>query len=122
MGGGHAFAKRPKDWSYRLPEKAVKAATRMAILSKIQDGQLVVVDSLDFAEPKTKVAVSVLAALGANRGGLVATEVYDVNTWKSFRNVVGVSVSPVLELNARDVLLRRQLVVTQAAMDKLRQA
>ena len=47
-GGGHAFAKRARDYSYRLPKKAVRAATRMAIASKLQDEPVVVIDELSF--------------------------------------------------------------------------
>jgi len=43
-GGGHAFAKKPRDFSYRLPKKAIRAATRMAMASKLQDDQVVVID------------------------------------------------------------------------------
>src|SRR6476620_7665956 len=49
-GGGHAFAKVPRDWSYRLPRKAIKLATRMALLSKFQDNQVTVVEGWSVAE------------------------------------------------------------------------
>ena len=52
-GGGHIFAKRPRDYSYRLNKKAIRAATRMAIAGKIQDEQVVVIQDLAFDEPKT---------------------------------------------------------------------
>lgn len=120
VGGGHAFAKRPKDWSYRLPKKAVQRATRMAILSKIQDDQIVVLDDLVISEPRTKTVTAMLAALSAGGSSLIAIGSYDVNAWKSSRNIQGVSMAPVAELNAREVLRRRTLVVTRAALDKLR--
>ena len=63
-GGGHIFARRNRDYSYRLPRKAVRAATRMAIASKLQDNEVVVIDDLAFAEPKTKDMASVLKNLG----------------------------------------------------------
>lgn len=68
VGGGRAFPRRPKDWGYRLPRKAVRLATRMALLSKFQDGEAIVLDSLSVAEPKTKVVAGVLKAIGVNRG------------------------------------------------------
>ena len=52
-GGGHIFARRPRDYSYRLPRKAVQLATRMAIASKILDDQIVVIDQFDFDAPAT---------------------------------------------------------------------
>ncbi|MDI9443801.1 MAG: 50S ribosomal protein L4, partial [Planctomycetota bacterium] len=53
-GGGHIFARRPRDYSYRLPKKAIRLATRMAMASKIEDNQVVVIDQLAFDEPKTR--------------------------------------------------------------------
>ncbi|MGE4004275.1 MAG: 50S ribosomal protein L4, partial [Planctomycetaceae bacterium] len=63
-GGGHAFAKVPKDWSYRLPKQAVRLATRMALLSKFEDGEAVVLDALSMDVPKTKAVAGMLKALG----------------------------------------------------------
>jgi large subunit ribosomal protein L4 len=121
-GGGHTFAKRPRDFSYRLPRKALQAATRMAIAAKIADQQVVVIDDLSFAAPATSEMAGVLRALGL--GGvstLVATAALDVNVYKSARNIPRVSVSPVAELNAWRVLLPRRLLVTRAALDCIKQ-
>src|SRR6059036_3888070 len=53
-GGGTAKGPKPRDYEFHLPKKAVRAATRMAILSKLQDNETVVVDALSFPEAKTK--------------------------------------------------------------------
>ena len=50
-GGGHIFAKRSRDYGYRLPKKAVRLATRMAIASKVRDGEIIVLDDLGFDKP-----------------------------------------------------------------------
>src|SRR3954468_7847810 len=63
-GGGHAFAKRPIDFSYSLPKKAMRLATRMAVLSKFLDKQVTVLDTLTIDAPKTKVVAGMLKALG----------------------------------------------------------
>ena len=65
--GGHAFAKRPKDWGYRMPKKMLRAATRMALLSKFQDGEAIILSDLTLPEEKTKVVVGVLKALKLTR-------------------------------------------------------
>ncbi|MBP89814.1 MAG: 50S ribosomal protein L4 [Planctomycetaceae bacterium] len=120
-GGGHIKAKRPRDYSYRLPRKALRAATRMAIASRLQDDQVVVIDELSFEEPRTKEMAGVLQALGlAGATALVTTENSDVNVYKSARNITGVSVSPVAELNALSVLHPKTVVVTKAALDAIR--
>jgi len=121
-GGGNAFPKRPRDYSYRLPRKAVRAATRMAIASKILDSQVVVVDELAFEKPATGEMAKVLQALGL--GGystLVTTADYDLNVYKSTRNIDRVTVSHVAELNALSVLKPRRMLLTRAAVESLKQ-
>lgn len=120
-GGGHAFAKSPTDWSYRLPKKAVKLATRMALLSKFLDEQVTVLDEFEIEEPKTKIVAGILKALGlSDTSCLLAIESHDSNIWRSARNIQNLRVSPASELNAYDLLHQRQLVVTKAALDRLR--
>ncbi len=119
-GGGHAFAKTPKDWSYRLPKKAVKLATRMAILSKFEDEQVTLIDELVLQVPKTKEVTGVLKALGlSSTSCLLTVEGHDPVIWKSARNITGVQVSPASDLNAYDVLHQRQMVLTKSALDRL---
>jgi large subunit ribosomal protein L4 len=120
-GGGHIFAKRPRDYSYRLPRKVLRAAARMAIASKLLAGQVIVVDRLDFDAPKSKRMAAALKAIGAGgHTALIATENADVNVYKSARNIAGVSALPVAELNALAVLMPRRIVVTRAALDALK--
>lgn len=120
--GGHTFAKRPRDWSYRLPKKAVRLATRMAVASRIADQEITLIDDLSFEEPKTREMVTILKALKIDGISLlVAVAGYDVNVYKSIRNLEGVSVMPVAELNALEVLRPRRLLMTTAALDAFRQ-
>jgi large subunit ribosomal protein L4 len=120
-GGGHIFAIRPRDYSYSMPRKALQLATRMALASKVQDDELVVIDELSFDTPKTRDMVAILRHLDCQDDSLlVATDGYDVNVYKSGRNIQRVSVSPASELNALNVLSARRLLVTKAALDVLR--
>ncbi len=118
-GGGHIMARRPRDYSYRLPRKAVQLATRMAIASKIRDNEVVVIDDLAFGKPATKEMASILKALGLNTTTLVAVVNYDPHIYLSGRNIQGVSVSPVSDLNALSVLSSRKMLVTKAAIEAL---
>lgn len=119
-GGGHIFAKRPRNWVFRLPRKALQLATRMALASKIRDEQLTVIDDLKFAAPKTKDMATILKALGlSGQSLLVTTAEHDVNVFKSARNIDRVTVSPVAGLNALNVLQPRRVLVTKAALDAL---
>jgi large subunit ribosomal protein L4 len=120
-GGGHAFAKRPRDYSYRLPRKAVRAATRMAIASKIADQQVVVIDQLSFETPATREMAAILKSLGLTGvSTLVATATVDRNVYKSVRNIPLVSVLPVSDLNALSVLIPRRVLATRAALDAIK--
>ncbi|MCH7472314.1 50S ribosomal protein L4 [bacterium] len=120
-GGGHIFAKKPRDYSYRLPRKALQVATRMALAGKIRDDEVTVIDELSFAEPKTKEMAGIIKALGCGEFSLlVAIGQYDLNVQKSVRNIAKVSVSPVSQRNALSVLAPRRLLVTREALDAIR--
>lgn len=120
-GGGHSFAKRPRDWSYRLPKKAVRLATRMAVASRITDNQVVLLNDLSFEKPQTKEMAGILKALKVYGSSLlVAVPGYDVNVYKSIRNLAGVTVLPVAELNALELLRPSRVLMTTAALDTLR--
>lgn len=121
-GGGHIFARRPRDYSYRMPRKATQVATRMALASKIEDGELVIIDQLSFGAPKTKEMAEILGALKLHGiTTLVTTAQYDQNVYKSARNIAGVSVSPVSDLNALVVLKPTRMLVTKDALDEIKQ-
>jgi large subunit ribosomal protein L4 len=120
-GGGHAWGKRPIDWSYRLPKKAVSMATRMAILSKFRDSQVTILNELALPEVKTRRVASLLRSLGLTETScLLTTEKLDRDIWRAARNIPDVSVSPASDLNAYIVLRRKRLVLTRAAMDTIR--
>lgn len=121
-GGGHIFALRTRDYSYRLPRKALQAALRMAVAAKVKSEQVLVIDELSFAAPKTREMAGILKALKINGGSLLVTTAgYDVNVYKSARNIERVAVSPAGDLNAYQVLSAGRLLVTKAALDKIRE-
>jgi large subunit ribosomal protein L4 len=119
-GGGHIFAKRPRDWTYRLPRKAVQLATRMALAAKIRDDEITIIDELKFDAPKTKDMAAILKALNLSGSLLVATAQHDANVHKSARNIDQVTVAPVSGLNALAVLSPKRILITKAALDALR--
>jgi large subunit ribosomal protein L4 len=121
-GGYHVFALRPRDYSYRLPKKAIQAATRMAIARKLQSDDIVVIDELAFKEPKTKEMASILKALKLDgMTTIVTTAALDQNVYRSARNIDQVTVSPVGELNALAVLQPRKMLITRAALDAIKE-
>ena len=121
-GGGHIFARRPRNYSYRLPRKAIQLATRMAIASKLMDDQVVVIDQLEFDAPATAEMAAILKSLDCHgQTVLVATDQLDNNVYKSARNIADVSVAPVSDLNALSVLHPKKMLVTKAALDKIKE-
>jgi large subunit ribosomal protein L4 len=120
-GGGHIFAKRPRDFGWRMPRKALQQAARMALASRIADEEVKLIDSLTVAAPKTAVVAGMLKKLGlGEKTVLVAPEKHDAALWKSARNIDGVSVSPVSELNAWTILRPRSILMTRAAIEAFR--
>ncbi len=120
-GGGHAMQIVPRSFYYRLPKKAIRSATKMAIASKLLDGEVVVIDQLDMSAPKTKDLAGVLKALGlTGQTTLVATSDYAVNVYMSGRNIPGVSVTRVADLNALCLLRPRKVLMTKAALELIK--
>ncbi len=120
-GGGRAHPKRPQDWSYRLPKKALRLATRMALAARIADNEVVLIDELKFEQPKTKEAATILKNLGLHDQRLLVTlENYDVTAYKSLRNIDKVDTLPVSDLNAYVILRPKKVLMTRAALDMFR--
>lgn len=121
-GGGTAKGPKPRDYEYHLPKKAVQAATRMAILSKLQDKEALVLDDLSVPEIKTKQVASILKALKlTDTTCLIGLGQRDDKVYRSARNICGVEIMPAAEFNAYTVLKQKRLVLTRAALDQLRQ-
>jgi len=120
-GGGTAKGPKPRDYEYHLPKKAVRASTRMAILSKFQDNEAVVIDDLTLNEVKTRQVAGLLKALKlAGVTCLVGTAGYDRNLYLSSRNIPEVEVLPTSQFNTYTVLRQKRLLLTRAALDELR--
>jgi large subunit ribosomal protein L4 len=134
VGGGTAKGPKPRDYSYSLPKKAIRAATRMAILSKFIDKEAVIIDDLILAAPKTKEIVGMLKAIKVGKKAtesgekdvtlldgtvLIGTNGMDANVYKSARNIEGVKVLPAAEFNCFTILKQKRLLLTKAALEAL---
>jgi large subunit ribosomal protein L4 len=117
-GGGHANARQPRSYYYRLPRKAVQAATRMALAAKIGSESVLVIDRLAMEAPRTKALAGAFKALGLEGvSKTLATATHDKNIYLSGRNIQGLTISPVSDLNALNILRPRKLVLTREALD-----
>ncbi len=118
-GGGVAFAKKPRDFRQAMPAKQRRLARNQAVLAKMQSQQAVVIDELKFDAPKTKDFAVILANLKIDRSCLVATENYNINLYKSLRNLPTIDVLTVEQLNAGEICNKRQLLFTKASLQRL---
>lgn len=123
-GGGIAHGPKPRDYSQRTPKKMVQLALRSALSDRAAGKKVLVVDDWGIDEPKTKLGVRVLEALGLRGNGgrqdrvLLVLFRTEHAAWKSFRNL-GARVQVVLpeELNAYDVLVNDWIVFSKATLD-----
>jgi large subunit ribosomal protein L4 len=120
-GGGTAKGPKPRDYEYHLPKKAVRAATRMAILSKFKDNEAIVLDDFTLSEIKTKQVMTLLKKLKLDETTcLIGTKGIDRNVYMSARNIPTVKVMPTSDFNAYTVLRQKRLLLTRAALEELR--
>ncbi len=117
--GGIVFAPKPRDYSYVINKKVKRLAMKSAFSSKVLDNGIIVLDSLEMPEYKTKSMVNVLDAIGANCKSLVVLPEIEDKIIKSSRNIPGVKTSQVNTLNVYDILNARKLVIVKSAISKI---
>jgi large subunit ribosomal protein L4 len=118
VGGATVFGPQPRDYSYRLPASARKAALRSALALKARSGELMILDRIEVEPAKTKTVVKILADLGVSNA-LIVVEAEDQNLERAARNLPAVKVLRAEGANVYDILRYRHLIVTRAAIDAL---
>ena len=113
-GGGVVFGPTPRTHAKKTNNKMVKLAMRSVLSGKLADGELYVVDALDFAEISTKKAKAVLHALGITDNMRVTVVVDDenINAYLSFRNLANVTIIAHVEATSRLLIDNKALVLT----------
>ena len=120
--GGTVFGPTPRSYEYQLPKKVEKGALRAALMEKLQQGSLIVIDALTATEVKTRDAVGVLKTIGVTGKAVLVDAQLDEKFAMSVRNIDGVSLVQSNKVTARDVANTRQVVLTKAAVEKLEAA
>jgi len=120
--GGTVFGPQPRSYDYHLPRKVEKGALRAALMQKLQDGAVIVVDALVVGEIKTKAAAEMLRRLGIEGKTLLVDVKPEDKLALSVRNLEGVTLLPSNRISARDVVNTRRVVLTRAALEKLQDA
>ena len=117
--GGIVFAPKPRDYTYSMNKKAKRLALKSVLSAKAAEENVVVIDAITMAAPKTKEFAAFLSAVGCTTKTLVVTAEVDQNVVKSGRNIAGCEVTFANLLNVYDVLHADKLVVDQASLAKI---
>lgn len=121
-GGGITFGPQPRDYSYRLPKKVKWAGFSSALSAKLADGEVIVVEDLSMTEPKTKKLISILTGFGLKDNKvLIIIPDKDNMLELSARNISGVDVRTVNNLNVYDILYHERLFITKKAVELMRE-
>lgn len=118
-GGGIVFGPTPRSYGYKLPKKVRRLAIKSALSSKVLDNDIIVLDQLALAQPKTKEFAAILKNLNVERKALVVTSAFDENVALSTRNIPGVKFLSAEGLNVLDVLVYDKLIITKEAVSKV---
>jgi large subunit ribosomal protein L4 len=116
--GGIVFAPKPRDYSYTLPKKLRRVALKSALSSKVVDNELVVLDELKLDAPKTKVVAEMIGKFGNEKTLIIVPESNEI-VYKSVRNIEGVHVIPVNNINVYDILKYKKCIITKDAAQKI---
>ena len=118
-GGGIVFGPTPRSYGFKLPKKVRRLAIKSALSAKVIDQDIIVLDSLSVAAPKTKEFKAILDNLKVDRKALVVTAEYDDNVALSVRNLPNAKFVPADSINVLDVLGYDKLIITQDAARKV---
>ncbi|NLY45238.1 MAG: 50S ribosomal protein L4 [Tissierella sp.] len=118
-GGGVTFAPKPRDYSYKVPKKVKRLAMKSALTSKVENGEIIVIDELNFDAPKTKEMVNLLNKLNADKKALIVTADKNENVVRSANNIATVQTTVVNNLNVYDILKYNSFIITKDAVRKV---
>jgi large subunit ribosomal protein L4 len=118
--GGTIFGPLPRDYSYRMPKNLKRRALGEAFSAKLADGGMTVVDAIAVTKPATKDMVRILKSLGLEgRSVLIVLPEKDGNVFLSSRNIPGVKVTRVMDLNPYEVLTHEKILITKSAIEAM---
>ena len=117
-GGGIVFAPKPREYRVSLPKSMRRVAMKFALTAKVLENEMIVLESLEMDAPKTKAIVTMLKAFDVKKA-LIVTAESNANVYKSGRNVEGIQVIPVNNINVYDLLKYDNLIITKDAVSKL---
>ncbi|MGI6554872.1 MAG: 50S ribosomal protein L4 [Bacillota bacterium] len=118
-GGGVVFGPKPRDYSYTVPKKVRRLAFRSALSAKLAEDKMIVLDELNFDQPKTKKMVELLNKFSVDKKAIVVTGSRDENVEKSARNIPGITPRTSDRLSVLDLVTHDKLLLTRDAVVRL---
>jgi len=119
VGGGTVFGPSPRSYAFSMPRKQRRLAIMCALSDKVANGEIVVLDSINFDAPKTKEVVKMLESFSVDNKALIVTADYAENVDKSSRNIPGVKTINTIGLNVFDILNADKLFITKDAIARI---
>lgn len=120
-GGGIVFGPKPRTYRQSIPKKMRKLALKCLLSAKVREGDVKLVQELDFTGPKTKDMINVLSSLGIDSSALILTAQSTPNLVKSAANLTKVKVLPSNLINVLDLLSYKMLIATVPAIRNIEQ-
>jgi large subunit ribosomal protein L4 len=120
VGGGRAFAARPRDYTQKVNRKMYRAAMQSMVSELIRQDRLLVVENLEVSAPRTKLLTAKLAELGASRA-LILVEAFEEKLFLAARNIPHVEVMPVASLDPLSLIKHDKVIATVGALRLLEQ-
>ena len=117
--GGTVFGPSPRSYAFRMPRKQRRLAIKCALTDKVNNGDFIVLESLDFAAPKTKEVVKMMSNFNVAEKALIVTADVVENVEKSSRNIPGVKAISSCGLNVYDILNHNKLFITKDAITRI---
>jgi len=118
-GGGTVFGPHPRSYEQRMPKQMRRLALRSALSQKALDGQVRVIESYVFDEPKTKQAVDLMEAIGFDNSALIVLPAPNMIVSRSFENLSGTKTILARNLNLRDLFTHTYLLLSKDCLDLL---
>ncbi len=117
--GGVAIGPKPRSYRYTLNKKVRRLAMKSALSTKVQEGNLIVLDTLKMDEFKTKTIKNMLNALGVEKKALIVTAEAEPKVYRSANNIPGVKTATVGTLNVYDILNGGKFIAPKNAIAKI---
>jgi len=119
VGGGTVTGPRPRDYDHRTPARMKREALRAALSRRVAAGEVIVVEAIALAEPKTRLFQELLETIGLSGDLLLVLPEYDEMLHRSGRNLRGLAITTAAEVTAYELLAPRTVILTSEAISRL---